>query len=307
MIRYYFHLQYQLINRQLKASGFHPFIAYLLLFVVFTVFSIILFSLKTTFLQYIYLLLPLYLSFNYAEPGRNDFLKICFRDKTYKLIRIIENLNVALPFVVFLMYKQWFLLAFLLTVLMIFSVTINNRTRFSFVIPTPFAKNPFEFTVGFRNTFFLFALAYGLIIIALVVDNFNLGVFALILTLLVPCNFYVKPENPYFVWQYNLSPARFLFYKMKTALIYLLVLSFPIILVLSLFYFENAAILLLCFLLGYALLTLFILIKYAVFPDEASILEGVVIMGCFIFPPLLLVMIPYYFNRSVKQLQTLLL
>jgi len=291
----------------LKASGFHPFIAYLLLFVVFTVFSIILFSLKTTFLQYIYLLLPLYISFSYAEPGRNDFLKICFRDKTYKLIRIIENLIVAMPFVVFLLCKQLFLMAILLTVFMIISVAITTRTRFSFVIPTPFAKNPFEFTIGFRNTFYLFAFAYGLVIIALVVDNFNLGVFALILTLSVPCSFYVKPENPYYVWQYNLSPTRFLFYKMKTALIYLSVLSFPVILVLSFFYIENAVILLLCFLLGYALLMLFLLIKYAVFPDEASILEGVVIVSCFIFPPLLLVMIPYYFNRSVKQLQTLLL
>jgi len=222
-------------NRRMKSYGLHPFIAYSLLFIVFVGFSFLLFYSQIVYLNYLYLLIPFYFSFNLAETGRNDFLKICFKNNTYKIVRIVENLIIALPFILFLLYKHCFLLTFLLMVLMIFSATVNTRTRFSLVIPTPFAKNPFEFTVGFRNTFYLFALTYGLTVIAVVVDNFNLGVFALILTLLVPCSFYMKPENPYFVWQFNLSPAWFLYCKMKTALAYSFRLSFPIMLVLSLF------------------------------------------------------------------------
>ncbi|MCL1932825.1 MAG: hypothetical protein FWF53_03285 [Candidatus Azobacteroides sp.] len=306
MIKHYIYLQYKIANRRLKSYGFHPFVAYPLLFIVFTVFSFLLFYPQIIYLQYFYLLIPFYFSFNLAEPGRNDFLKICFNDKMYKMIRIMENLMIALPFIAFLLYKRCYLLAFLLTVLMIFSALANTRTRFSFVIPTPFAKNPFEFTVGFRNTFYLFVLAYGLTVIAIVVNNFNLVAFALLLTLLVPCGFYLKPENPYYVWQFSLSPAQFLYYKMKTALVYSFRLSLPIILTLSLFYPGNAWIPILCFLLGYIFLILFIVIKYASFPDEPGILEGIAILLCFFIPPLLLIIIPYYFNQSVKQLQTLL-
>jgi len=306
MIKQYVLLQYKMTNRRLKSWGLHPVIAYPLLFIVFIGFSFLLFYPQIVYLQYFYLFIPLYFSLSLAETGRNDFLRICFKDNTYKMVRIVENLIVALPFIAFLLYKHCFLSVFLLTALMVFSATVNMRTRFSFVIPTPFAQNPFEFTVGFRNTFYLFAFAYGLTIIAVVVDNFNLGAFALIITLLVPCSFYVKPENPCFVWIFSLSPARFLYCKMRTALVYTAMLSFPIILVLSFFYVENIGILALCFLLGYAFLILFILIKYASFPDEAGILEGIILLLCLIIPPLLAIMIPYYFNQSVKQLHTIL-
>lgn len=290
----------------MKSYGLHPLIAYPLLIIVFVVFSLLLFYPQIVYLQYFYLFIPFYFSLNLSETDRNDFLKICFNDKAYRIVRIVENLIIALPFIAFLLYKRCFLLALLLTVLMFISATVNRRSRFSFVIPTPFAKNPFEFTVGFRNAFYLFAFAYGLTAIAVVVDNFNLGVFALTLTLLTPCSFYLKPENSYYVWQFNLSPAQFLYHKMKTALVYSLMLCFPVILVLILFYTGYAGILLLCFLLGYAFITLFILIKYASFPDEPGILEGILLLFCFLIPPLLLIIIPYYFNRSVKQLQTLL-
>ena len=293
-------------NRKLKSYGLHPLIAYPLLFIAFVGFSSLLFYFQIVYIKYFYLLIPLYSSLNVAETGRNDFLKICFNDKTYRIVRIVENMIIALPFILFLIYKQCFMLSLLLAVLMIFSATINSRTRFSYIIPTPFTKNPFEFTVGFRYTFYIFALTYGLTIIAVVVDNFNLGAFALIITLLVPCSYYIIPENPYFVWQFNMSPTRFLFYKIKTALVYSFMLSFPIILLLSIFYFENAGILLLCFLLGYIFLVLFIMIKYSVFPNEAGISEGVVIILCLFMPPLLLFMIPYYFTQSIKQLKTLL-
>jgi len=115
MIKRYFQLQYRMINRQLKSYGLHPFIAYVLLFAVFVGFSFLLFYPQIIYLPYLYLLVPFYFSFGLAETDRNDFLKICFNNKTYISIRIMENMLVALPFLVFLLYKRCFLIAFLLT------------------------------------------------------------------------------------------------------------------------------------------------------------------------------------------------
>jgi hypothetical protein len=41
----------------------------------------------------------------------------------------------------------------------------------------PFYKYPFEFTVGFRTNYFMFFITYFLAIMAIHVDNFNLGIF----------------------------------------------------------------------------------------------------------------------------------
>ena len=48
------------------------------------------------------------------------------------------------------------------------------RTSLNFSMPTPFSKNPFEFTTGFRRTLLIFPLAYALTVIAINVDNLNL-------------------------------------------------------------------------------------------------------------------------------------
>ncbi|MCL1937029.1 MAG: hypothetical protein FWF52_01365 [Candidatus Azobacteroides sp.] len=116
MLKLYFQLQYQMTNRWLRAYGLHPYVAYLLLSVVFVGFSILLFF-QIAFAPYLYPLFPLYCSLNLAEAGRNDFLKICFKDKTYKVIRIMENILIAFPFIAFLLYKHYFLVAFLLACL----------------------------------------------------------------------------------------------------------------------------------------------------------------------------------------------
>jgi hypothetical protein len=48
----------------------------------------------------------------------------------------------------------------------------------------PLYKYPFEFTVGFRTNYFMFFITYFLAIMAIHVDNFNLGIFSLILVFL---------------------------------------------------------------------------------------------------------------------------
>jgi hypothetical protein len=285
--------------------GLHPVIGYALSLIAFAGFSFLLFY-KIKFAEYIYIIIPVYLSFNLSETNRNDFLKSCFNSKDYKIIRVIENWIVALPFIVFLLYKHCLLTPAILIVLVSLSSLMNTKTRFSVVILTPFFKRPFEFTVGFRNTFYLFIVSCILTGIALFVDNFNLGIFALVLVYLTTWTYYLKPEKDYFVWIYSLSPLKFILQKMKTAWLYSSLLALPVILFLGTFYPENTGILLVGCLLGYAFLILMISAKYSAYPNEINLPQLVLIILCFCFPPLLIVAIPFLSAQSVTQLNRIL-
>lgn len=197
----YFILQFSMTNRRLKDFGLKPIFGYLLILASFIGLSLFLFY-ETEFAQYFYIFISLALTSKLSEIGRNDFLKLCFNDRHYKLVRIIENLISSMPFLIFLICKQIFIGSVILTLISLILGLSSFKTSLNFTISTPFYKKPFEFTVGFRNTFFIFPIAYILTLIAISVDNFNLGIFSLLLVFIVTLGFYTKPENEYFVWSF---------------------------------------------------------------------------------------------------------
>lgn len=303
----YFKLQGIMIIRKLS-DGFHPIVGYLLLFLlllVFTGLSAFLFH-KTTFAPYVYILVALYFTSKLSETGRNDFLKICFGDEQYRKMRISENLIVILPFIIFLIYKQQFIPIILLTAIACLTALLNFKTTRNISIPTPFGKKPFEFTVGFRNTFYLLFSAYGLSIIAVTVDNFNLGIFSLMLIFFTVFSYYLKPENDFFVWSYSHTPVKFLLEKIKTAFLFSFYLCIPILFMLSIFRYEHTVVLLFFTLLGYLYLTVLILAKYAAYPDEIDLVQTIIITVTILFPPMLLAVIPFFANQSVNKLKEFL-
>src|SRR5690606_13828587 len=88
-------------------------------------------------------------------------------------------------------------------ILLIFSVILaafSHQTNFNVSIPTPFSKKPFEFSTDFRKSFFIFPFIYALTVIAINVDNLNLGIFSMLLIFLTSLSYYIKPEQDYFVW-----------------------------------------------------------------------------------------------------------
>lgn len=298
----YFKLQYAMLNRRLIDFGIYPIIGYLLLLLVFIGSSEFIFY-KTTFAPYACILIALYFTSSLSEIRRNDFLKICFGNARYRKIRILENLIIALPFVLFLIYKQQFFPIIILIIITVLMALLSFKTAYNITIPTPFYKKPFEVTVGFRNTFFLFFIAYGLTIIALIVDNVNLGFFSLMLIFLTVLCYYMKPENEYYVWSYSLTPVKFLIEKIKTAFLFSFYLSIPILFSLSIFYFEYIGVLLLFTLLGYLYLTTVILAKYTAYPNEMDIGQ-IIIMGITLaFPPMLIVVIPFFAHHSINKLK----
>ena len=99
----YFKLQYIMTMRKLS-DYFPPIVGYLFVLLIFFAFvglSMSLFD-KTSFAPYLYVLISLYLTSNLSEIKRNEFLAICFGNERYIKVRILENIIMAVPFVVFL-------------------------------------------------------------------------------------------------------------------------------------------------------------------------------------------------------------
>jgi hypothetical protein len=302
----YFILQYKMINRKLQDFGLEPISGYLLILAGFIGLSIYLFH-KTDYAEYAYILISLALTAKLSEKGRNDFLKLCFKSKNYILIRIIENGISTFPFLIFLLYKQAFESTGILFMLSSILGLSNFKVNTNFTIPTPFHKNPFEFTVGFRNTFFIFPIAYILTFIAISVDNFNLGIFALLLIFIVVHSFYNSQEQEYYVWSFTLTAKQFLMEKIKTALFYSTLLCLPILLTLSFFYYANIISLIVFYILGCVFLITIIFAKYSAYPNEMNIPEGISIVLCITFPPFLIVIGPYFYLKAIKKLERFLI
>ena len=285
--------------------GLPLLIGYTLLPFVFVLLSNYLFE-KTEFANYVYGLFALIFISKLSEPKRNDFLKSIFNTYNYKKLRIVENIIYCLPFTLFLIYKKQFVFSITLNLFVICTMLFNFSTNLNAVIPTPFSKKPFEFTAGFRKSFYIFPIAYFLTYISVSVGNFNLGIFSMLLIGIICFSYYSKIENDYFVWNYNLSPKEFLIEKTKTCLLFFTFLILPIIITLGFSFISQIDILIVFILLCYAYLITIIFAKYSSFPNDMSISQGILIGLSLVFPPILILFIPLFYSQSIKKLNTIL-
>ena len=304
-MRYYFSLQFKMLNRHLTDFGLLPVAGYLISLLTFIGISVFLFS-KTEYAEYIYIVVALSLLLKFSETDRNRFLKSSFNVNDYYKMRITENVLLALPFAAFLLAKTFFLPAALLMITCVFLVIVNFKSTLNFTIPTPFSKKPFEFIAGFRNTFYIIIFALFLIFMAITADNFNLGIFALILILLIFMTYYANLENEYYVWIYSLSPNEFLFHKIKIAIMNSTILCLPVIASLGIFFPGNIGVIAGFQCLGYLYLITVILAKYSDFPNKMNLPQVLVIAFSISFPPLLLGVIPFFYFKSITRLKEIL-
>lgn len=301
----YFTLQHTLISRHINEFGLHPIIGQILGILAFIGLSFFLFY-KTSFAQYVYLLMAISALLNLSERNRNDFLKTCFNQHDYPKIRLAENMAMSLPFIAFLVFNHCYLAAGALAVAGISLAMVNLGFSGGFTIPTPFFKWPYEFTVGFRKTFILHLAAYILTAIGIGVANFNLGIFSLLLVFVVCLSYYSEVEAEYYAWIHRFKPKPFLRHKIIIALIYASILSLPISVALCIFQPDKAAIILAVQGLGYIYLSVFVLAKYAAFPHQISLPQSIILAVCFAMPPLLLLAIPMFYRQSIRKLQQIL-
>lgn len=301
----YFILQYKMLNRKLTYFGIPPTVSYILLPICFVLCSNYLFS-QTVFAGYLYAFIALSLISKLSEAKRNDFLKSIFSKWHYLILRSTENIIYSIPFSAFLVYKALYLPAILLLLAAMLIACFTFNTHISFTIPTPFSKKPFEFTVGFRKTFFVFPVAYIMTLIAILTSNFNLGIFSMALICLIACSYFVKPEHEYIIWNVNRSSRHFLFLKIKNSLMHFSFLTLPITITLILFFFDHTYIILTFMLLCYTYLTVVILAKYAAYPHEISLPQGILLSLSLLLPPILVVIIPLFYSQSIKNLKPIL-
>lgn len=298
-MKYYFHLQLLRFHRLLRASGFHPVPAYVLLMAIFIVASqLIVNSIERG--SWIYTLLAIYL---FLKTQNNKFSSLIFSKHQLRKLHLFEGAVFSVPFFVMLSLSQFFLEG----VILIFSILISTRfsinTQLSIAVPTPFYKQPFEFITGFRKTWVVVFIAYGLCSIALTVGNFNLAIFSIALVYLNLITFYAEPEPKFFVWMHSMTPKEFLLTKIKTALFFSALLTGPFIAALYLLFPENWVVTTFLFLTGPLLPTMGILNKYSYFPSRSELIQSILIGVSLLFPPLLLLIIPYLINKATTNLK----
>ncbi|MDA9774437.1 hypothetical protein N9B82_05730 [Saprospiraceae bacterium] len=301
----YFSLQHRIINRKLTEFGLRPSIAYILAIAAFTSLVLLLYA-KTDLAKYVLILLYLASLSPLNEKKRNSFLKSCFPLSDYRKLRLIENILFAIPFAFALLAKLDFLMIPVLIIIAIVFARTQLSSNISLIIPSPFSKRPFEFSVGFRKTFYLFLLAYILAGISIVVDNANLGIFAILLIFAVSLSFYANKENEYYIWSFACSPAKFLLAKIKTAAIYASLICIPILIGLLIVFPEDYLYTLVFMIVGLSYLITTILAKYSAYPNDMSLPQVIIMFFCIILPPIMLFVIPSLFRRSVDRLKVLL-
>ena len=294
-----------MINRQIQEFGLPPLLGYILAVLLFVALSFFLFS-RAVYPSYIYCFIAISFIFGLSEVRRNRFLMTCFSTRKYRMIRAAENAFIVLPFIIILCAKFHFIESL---GLFIFALLLSMKQfgkGLGFTLPTPFSKHPFEFALGFRKSIFFIAFAYFLLVMAISVSNFNLGVFSLILLCFTSLMYYEKPEGEYFVWIFSDHPKEFLNKKLKMGLFHLAILCFPTILALVVFFPSHFHIVLGIFLLGGVYLIAFILAKYSAFPHPMHLPQAILFGICFLFPPFLIGVIPYFYKHSLRKVGQIL-
>jgi len=301
----YLLLQLRLISRRINDAGVSPLVGVATLSALFIGASYLLFT-KSRYAQYIYPFIALSFMLPLSNVKRNEFLQLCYGDTQHRRLRLAENLLVALPFAVFMLFKLQLPGIGLVILLAVTIAFIKTGTATAVTIPTPFGKIPYEFATGFRNTILVILVVYSLAVIAVVVGNFNLGAFALLLLFAVTLSYYQLPEPEYFVWNHNMKPALFLLHKMKTAVGYATIPALPVVVLLCIFFTANAGYVLLFMLAGYVYLCCMIAARYSTYPSEINLPEGILLAISIGVPPALLAILPYFINRSLKRLSAIL-
>lgn len=303
-MEYYFKLQFILLKKTFKSNGLNIFVG---LFFVLVSFVLINYFLNQVNPKYTYaipfvLILILY---KFGQKNRVNFLKTLFSKHDYLKVRLIENYFLATPFILTSFYQMNTIPILICSILPLCFAFFDFNLNTSFTLPSLFKPVKFEFNSGFRKYFIVFLLAYTLIFITISVNNFNLGIAGMILVGLTVYSFYFVPEDIYFVWIFKQNPYKFLRLKMIQGLISLLLLELPILIILGAYYGGFILIIGAIQLILILYLVAIIFSKYAAFPNEIGVHEGILLAISIVIPPLLVFTIPYFYKQSISQLKFL--
>lgn len=305
MMKYYFSLQVKLTKRLLAENGISLLGAALVAMGLFIGFSIVWFH-QTEKYSTSYALLPLTILPLLSSQNRNESLKIMFSNRDYRKVRLVENLLISIPFQLFLISKGlyiWSIIPIILSFIWSFIQVDGWNIR---AIPTPFARIPFEFSSGFRKSFWVILLIYLMAGIGMYVQNYNLILVSLAALFLCCISFYGTAEGEYFVWIFSASPHKFLCKKMNAALIGTTVIVAPLIVASMFFSPLHTTILITTIIVGYGVVIISLLGKYASYPSQFNLAQMMAIAFSIILFPLIILILPLLFRKAKQKLQSLL-
>jgi len=304
-MNYYINLQFTRLNRKLEDLGINPWLALIVGLIVF-IFVFKMIFVKIHYAKWITLEIGLLLMFKLCGGKRNDELRKLFSFKNYYLLRLTENAIVALPFFIYLLLESEVLVALLFIPMILLLAIVRSNRFFNFAIPTPFKKFPFEFIVGFRQTFWLIGISYFLIFKALQVDNYFLGLFGLATVFFTSMYYYIKPEEKYFVWIHSLSAKQFLRKKFMVSVFCVSILAAIPFAVLIMSFPSQWMLTLLTQVIGYTFVGAMIVAKYSSFPFEMNVPQGIFLAISLMFPVILIIAIWVFYSQSKKRLEPIL-
>ena len=305
MLKFYLRLQATRIHRKVQSLGGYPVLNYSVIVAVFLAVSYI-FQSSLEHWGMIYAFMALGVVNGLNNSDYTDFLKYTYSKADFHRIRVIENVVAAIPFMLFLSINGKAIFALILLPGAVLLAFLGSRRLWHARIPTPFGKYPFEFIVGFRVAFIVFTFTYALAYKALQYHNYGIGIFALLLSCMVCTAFYGKVEDYFYVWIFSDTPRQFLLTKLKTAIASTLLLCLPIVIALMVSNPGKIHIILAFQLIGLGYVCAGVVCKYATFPGDISVKEGLLVVFSILFPPLLLVSIPLLYKRSLRSLEGIL-
>ena len=304
-MQYYFNLQFTRIKRWFDAVGLNPLVGVIVSLLLFCLVSFFLFR-KTEFASWIYSLLAISTVIKLSDSQRNTQLKLIFNKESRFRVRLIENSLVVIPFLLYLLYEGQIVFSIGLLVITGVLVLIDFRKSTNWILPTPFKRIPFENIAGFRKSILVILLAYFIVIKAIEVDNYNLGVVIFGSIFLIVMSFYAKPEPSYFVWVFADKPVSFLRRKLLDAWICSSVLVTPAFICLLIFFPDRFAISIAVLLVGLVFISSMVLAKYSAFPKEINLPQGILFALSLWFPPMLLFVVPIFYQQSKRSLEKIL-
>lgn len=297
-VKHYFQLQKTILDRHLRAWKILPWIAYVLAVVLFFGAGSQLYT-RTGFAGYGVLVMGTWVLSLLSKRERNDFLSITFRWPVYRKIRLVENGIILLPFVLLLLFEGDWALALVQGIVGGAMSFLRISSSPTYTIPTPFGAYPFEAAIGFRRFWWLIGGAIFLLVMGVRADNMELAIFSYGGLMLLYLMFYQEPEPPFYVWIHANTPQQFLVHKLTVAAGYQFLLGVPFLATI-LYFFPGVGWPLL---IGPAVaalnLALTILIKYSNFPHPLNIIHSLALMAGLILWPLLLFLLPYYYQRAL--------
>ena len=297
----YFQLQKVIIERFLKGWGLAPWLVYLLVPVFFVGGSLLLLE-RTDYAAYLIAVLSLSAYNWFSGRKRNDFLQLNFGKPIFRKIRLLENGLVTLPFLLLFLFKGYWALA-LVQILVGGAMTLRSGGGFTaFTLPTPFSKHPWEFALGFRQYWWLWLIAVFLLVMGIRAENFELSAFSWFITVFGATAFYQKPEPGFYVWVHAMTGQQLLNRKLLFGGIHLLILGLPFVIALLVSFPEHWMLIAGLQLLAILYLIMTITVKYTAYPNEVDIVKAFIMGAGFMLPPLLLFIIPYFYQKAVRQL-----